>query len=340
MPISGPPPKKTKAPTSIAATVKVKKVAPVVEEPSPTVSKKNTLASRIQKYLKFATFEPESRYWLDTGSEDLNASLGSRDKGVRYGNIVELCGEEHHGKTMIALILAGIAQRDGAAIGYIDLEDSRDSVWASKLGLDLDDALLIYPKLVKSTKKGKPTSSEIEIPRLQGIEELFTEAEVGMAMMAETHQKQLWIIDSVANMQTVMAIDAGSEGQNMRTRNDRALFLAQALPRWSGLAANYNAIVILINQMRNKMGLVFGDPLESPGGRALRHACAVRARVRKKKSGVLKTADGRVLGKIGTIANFKNKAGGGSVPEQKCAFRVLTTKTPHRITFMPFEDAE
>lgn len=304
-----------------------------VEEPRHTIDVAR-LQSRIAKLLKFNTFEPEHHYWLDTGSPELNATLGSRDKGLPYGKIWEIYGPNHGGKTAMCQILAGLAQADGASFGYLDLENSRDQRWSEKLGVDWGNTYSIYPKLVNSAKK-KDT-----IPRLQSAEELFLEAEAAMQILAEQGvKKQFWLIDSVANIQTFKSVEAGTDGQNMNTRLSRASFLSDTLPRWAGLAANYNAMVMLINQVRMKPGVMFGDPETTPGGNALLHNCAVRARVRRVSNGLLRL-NGKVIGIVGVIRNIKNKAGEASVQGEEVGFSVKWNRKRAKIEFMSRSEAE
>ena len=307
-----------------------------VEEPEATSKSCVIDPTRIQRdiarLLKFTTFEPDQRYWLDTGSKDLNAVLGSKDKGVPYGKITELSGRESAGKTTLTTILAGMAQKDGAAVGYIDLEDSRDAGWALKLGLDMSRVIQVWPKLIRQGKK--------EIPRLESAEMMFQEAETAMQLLSEKGiKKQFWFIDSVANIQTEMVVDAGTGGQNMRTKLDRAQFLSQTLPTWAGLAANYNSMIVLINQLRDKQGFVLGKRTYSPGGRALRHGCSVRAEVIPVKGSVLRDGP-RQIGIRGKIVNEKNKAGGGSEQGASCGFAIRWNKSPAKITFMPLSEVE
>jgi RecA/RadA recombinase len=320
-----------------------------------------SIEAKIQRLLGFSTFEPEQRYWLDTGSPDLNAVLGSRELGIPYGKIIELRGEEHGGKTTLSTLLAGMAQRDGAAVGYIDLEDSRDEQWATKLGLDLTKVTKVYPKLIQPSKKAETEEGEEKekedrgasrkkkrkklkgqkgMPYLQAAEELFAEAETGMALLAQAGiKKQFWFLDSIANLQPAEVVDAGAMKQNMHTGAARAAYLSIALPRWAGLAANYNAMIILINQMRTRPGVMFGSPDYSPGGKALRHNCSIRANVKRLKNGQLRKGE-RIIGLVGVVENFKNKAGGGSVQSAKAGFKVLWNRTPAKYEFMSKSEAE
>lgn len=311
------------------------------------------MQASIGKLLKFSTFEPEQRYWLDTGSPELNGVFGSKEKGIPYGKVLELSGEEHAGKTLVSTLVAAMAQRDGAGVGRVDLEDARDDEWEIRLGLDPSSVVTIYPKLVltkaavtdddnKPVKKDKKKKkgSRTGIPRLQSAEEMFEEMKVGMALLAQKgFKKQFWFLDSIAYLRTDMQLEAGISGQNMRTRNDRAMLLSEVLPELAGLAANYNATVFLLNQLREKPGISFGDPLFSPGGRALRHSCSIRARIRRCKGGQLRKGD-RIVGLVGIIKNTKNKAGGGSQQTLECGFKIKWSVDPARVEFMSKEDAE
>jgi RecA/RadA recombinase len=214
---------------------------------------------------------------------------------------MEMRGKNHGGKTTLTTLLAGMAQRDGAAVGYVDAEDSRDKAWAERLSLDYDNVTVVHPKLV-TVKKTAP-------PRLESAEELFAEAETGMALMHKLgYEKQFWFVDSVAMLRPELMIEAGATGQNARTKLELSQFLSQRLPHWSGLAANYNALIILINQVLINPMAMFENPEYSPGGNAFQHTCTVRAQVRRVKSGKI-TKDGKVIGLCGLVKNFKNKTG-------------------------------
>jgi RecA/RadA recombinase len=125
----------------------------------------------------------------------------------------------------------------------------------------------------------------------------------------------------------------------MRTRNERAMLLAEALHKWCGMAANYNAMIVLLNQLRDKPGVMYGDPTGTPGGRAMRHCCSIRAGVRRFSNGHIRKG-GRIIGITGAIKNKKNKAGAGSVAEEECGFRILWNRPHAKIEFMGAKEAE
>lgn len=291
----------------------------------------DVIQAAAEKMLKLSVFEPEVHYRLNTGSPYLNATFGSRDTGIAYGKLIEVGGPEHTGKTLIDTILIGMAQRDGAAAGYIDLEESRDGLWAAKLGADWDAVTKFYPKLVRQ-KKGPPI--------LMGAEDVCEQAEQAMYLMAQHGaDKQIWFLDSVAMLQTSKQLAAGLTGITMNTRLARADFLSTMLPRWVGLAANYNAIILLSNQLRSRIGgfVMPGMEDETTGGKALRHACSIRVRTRRVKGGRLRNGKS-VVGLAGCLRNIKNKSGDGSVEGCECGFKVLWNRPKASIEFTSIED--
>ena len=308
--------------------------APVLRVPDASA-----MRTRINKLLKLSTFTPEVHYWLDTGSPELNETLGSRTHGIPYGKIVEISGKAHGGKTALTLVLAGLAQRDGAAVIYVDAENSADAKWCEKLGLsvgeDFNQIYLIQPKLVSD--KATPKAEDW---RLQSAEEMFDEAEKAMSNLhAQGFEKVFVMVDSIANLVTARVIEAGTAGQNMRTNSDRSMFLSSALPKWAGMAANYNALVVLINQIRTKPGVAFGDPTYTPGGNSLEHNCAVRAACRRAKNGKLRSGQ-TVIGLVGIMTNKKNKAGEGSMQDKDCGYKIRWDRSPAQVEFMSRTEAE
>lgn len=308
------------------------------EEPEPEAIEDDFadlkgIQERVHKLLDLSTYEPEYRYWLDTGSPELNEALGSRVKGLPYGKLYEIAGHKHGGKTTLVTVLAGMAQRDGAVVGYIDLENSYDPTWATKLGMRPEGVYLINPKLIKASSK-----KDADIV-LESAEQMFAEAEAVMkALHKRGRKKQFWILDSVANIQTQMAIADGTVDRNMRTNMDRASLLSAMLPRWCGYAANYNAMVMMINQLRRKP-VAFGDPFYSPGGDAVGFTASIQARVARIKGGKMLQA-GKTVGIVGKIQNIKNKAGEGSVQDNSAGFKIRWDRSPAKIEFMAVSQAE
>lgn len=315
----------------------MKKATPVAEveeiedESGVFVFDAKSIRGAVQKMTKVASYEPPIRYRLKTGSSLFNAVLGSAKHGVPYGKVIELMGPEHGGKTLIAQILMGLAQADGAAAGYGDLEESRDPAWAEKLGVLWEYVMEFYPQFNQPKKKGG-------LLKLQAAEQIFGEMERSMYKVFKAGaKKQVWFIDSISNIVTAKMINAGAEA-GMNEMLDRANFLAKILPRWAGLAANYNALVLVSNQLRDEVGgsFGFGGPQDhSTGGRALRHAAAIRLRIQRLKQ--LKHA-GRIIGLAGQLRNIKNKAGAGSEEGCECGYKVLWDGPVADVEFLPLAE--
>src|ERR1051325_10255047 len=146
----------------MAAKAKAKKKS------APTADDNIYDVDKLRRGLKHVNIEPQfERLWLDTGDRYLNGVLGSPEKGVPYGEIVELYGWEQHGKTLLAQELAAIAQDDGAGIVWVDLEHCFDPSWALRWGLDPERVALLQPYIGKF---GDET-------RLATGEEIFAELE-------------------------------------------------------------------------------------------------------------------------------------------------------------------
>ena len=161
---------------------------------------------QIRSLVKLSTYKPAEQFWLDTKYPALNAALGSRKKGLRYGRIIELRGPEHGGKTAVALMIAAMAQADGAGVGMIDVEQSRDKISTEQFGTRYKDIVRVWPKLI--ARKGR-------LPRRWNRQkELFQEAEAGMAAMAAAGlTKQYWFLDSIAMLRTRYQLMGSKKGR-------------------------------------------------------------------------------------------------------------------------------
>lgn len=287
----------------------------------------------IQKKAKHFTLERTVQCWLNTGNPMLNSVLGSREFGLAYGKMIEIYGPESHGKTMLSLLIAALAQKDGAKVGWMDLENSLDKAWVEAQGLVYDEVrkfklkILTDKKASKKQDKDKESTNGDGVARLETAQELFEEVELWMAYRksVEPEGKILIVVDSVAAVLTEEEIDAGTTGQNMRTMMSLPSFLSKTLKKWVALAENYNAMIIFINQVRMKPGVKFGNPEYTPGGKAAKHYCSVRASVRRVKGGRIKQGQ-QTIGLRGIITNIKNKAGGGSVEGNQCGYETFFNK--------------
>lgn len=299
------------------------------------------IQSMILKKLGCTVYVKGAKIWLDTGSPSLNSVLGSRKYGLPAGRMWELSGKKHSGKTAIVLWLAGLAQRlCDAFVIWIDAEGSLQSeseskrfhnAWAEKLGLDTASRnfYCVYPKLLirsKNRKRGKKLTKAGDT-FVQPAEQLFEEAKVRIHMIKKDYPDRpiFWVVDSIANLVTEAEQDAGFTESNMRTNNDRPMFLSKALPKMVTLGVNYDMWMFCINQVRTKPGVMFGDPTYTPGGNALEHNCHVQARMGRSKKFSLEV-NGRTVRIGGIIKNIKNKAGGMSIEGKQCSYSVSFRK--------------
>lgn len=319
---------------------------------TPVVSM-SAVQALIQKKLHINAFVPKYKYWLRIDPY-LAAVLGSESRGIPFGKVMELHGIEHGGKTLIGIIMGALAQADGAAFIYVDLEHSYDPLWIKKLGGNPDDVLLIEQKLVMPSfrKQKKDESDETyerlqlkyagkdKVPEMQSIESIFLEVQAGIFQLNKAGYKKIYLlVDSIAFMQTAMQNTAAEENNvNMRTNADLPMFLAKALPKWAAFAAAYNVLIVFINQLRDVPGAMYGPSERTPGGRQLRHTCHVRARVSRIGPGMKQGK--KKIGILGKIKNVKNKSGNGSVEGEECGFQVRWDKAKAEITFMSAVEAE
>lgn len=211
---------------------------------------------------------------IPTGSLSLDIALGIG--GVPRGRIIEVFGPESSGKTTVALHIVAEAQKMGGAAVFIDVEHALDPVYAQALGVDID-ALLV----------SQPDTGE---QALEICEALVRSGAIDVA-----------VIDSVAAMTTKAEID-GEMGDSFVGLQAR--LMSQALRKLTSVISKSNAVVIFINQLREKIGVMYGNPETTPGGRALKFYSSVRLDIRRKDQ----IKDGtEVLGNLTKVKVVKNK---------------------------------
>ncbi|MBR4223814.1 MAG: recombinase RecA [Oscillospiraceae bacterium] len=211
---------------------------------------------------------------IPTGSLTLDMALGVG--GLPRGRIVEIYGPESSGKTTVALHCAAEAQKLGGVVAFIDVEHALDPVYAKHLGVNIDDLLV-----------SQPDSGE---QALEIAEELIRSGAI-----------DLIVVDSVAAMVTKAEID-GMMGDNHVGLLAR--LMSQAMRKLTSVISKTNCVAIFINQIREKVGIVYGNPETTPGGRALKFYASVRLDVRK--GDVIKGKDGLIGNKM-KIKVSKNK---------------------------------
>ncbi|MCT0958337.1 recombinase RecA [Weissella cibaria] len=210
-----------------------------------------------------------------TGSLKLDVALGIG--GYPKGRIIEIYGPESSGKTTLALHAVAEAQRNGGIVAYIDAENAMDVEYAKALGVDVDELLL-----------SQPDTGE------QGLaiaDALITSGAIDMV-----------VVDSVAALTPKAEID-GEIGDS--TVGLQARMMSQALRKMSGAILKTGTTAIFINQLREKIGIMFGNPETTPGGRALKFYSSVRLDVRRKGGIDATKADGDDIKSVGNLTRIK-----------------------------------
>ena len=211
---------------------------------------------------------------IPTGSLSLDIALGLG--GIPRGRIVEIYGPESSGKTTVALHMTAEVQKRGGIAGFIDAEHALDPVYAKNIGVDIDNLYI-----------SQPDSGE------QALE--ITETMVRSGAM------DIIIVDSVAALVPKAEIegDMGDSHVGLQAR-----LMSQALRKLTGVVSKSNCTVVFINQLREKVGVMFGNPETTTGGRALKFYSSIRMDVRRIES--LKQA-GEVIGNRTRVKVVKNK---------------------------------
>ncbi len=211
---------------------------------------------------------------ISTGSISLDLALGG--KGIPRGRIIEIFGPESSGKTTLALTVAAQAQKTGGVAAVIDAEHAMDPSWARRIGVNIDDLLV-----------SQPDSGEqaLEICEL----------------LVRSNAVDIIIVDSVAALIPRAEIE-GEMGDSVMGLQAR--LMSQAMRKLTGIIARSNCTVIFINQIREKIGVMFGSPETTPGGRALKFYASVRIDIRR--TGSLKEGDVAIGNRVRTRI-VKNK---------------------------------
>lgn len=191
---------------------------------------------------------------VSTGSLSLDVALGIG--GVPKGRIIEIYGPESSGKTTLALHIVSEVQKTGGTAAYIDVENALDPLYAQAIGVDIDELLV-----------SQPDSGEAALGILDSL--------------VRSGAVDIVIVDSVAALVTQQEID-GDIGDAQVA--GQARLMSQALRKLSGSIAKSNCIVIFINQLRMKIGVVYGNPEVTSGGNALKYYASVRIDIRKSEA--------------------------------------------------------
>ena len=188
---------------------------------------------------------------IPTGSLSLDIALGG--KGVPRGRVVEIFGPESSGKTTLTLHIIASAQREGGVAAFIDAEHALDPSWAKRLGVQLDDLLVSQPDTGEQA---------LEICEL----------------LVRSNAVDVIVIDSVAALIPRAEIEGEMGDSHVGLQ---ARLMSQALRKLTGAISKSKCTVIFINQIREKIGVMFGNPETTPGGRALKFYSSIRIDVRR-----------------------------------------------------------
>jgi len=212
---------------------------------------------------------------ISTGAMTLDHALGIG--GLPKGRVVEIYGPESSGKSTLALTTVAKAQQMGLTCAYIDAEHALDPVYMQAVGIDLDNLLLAQPDYGEQG--------------LDILDRLLRTGELGVI-----------VVDSVAALVPKAELDGEMEQAHMGLQ---ARMMAKALRKVTGLAAQHDTLIIFLNQLRNKIGIMFGNPETTPGGMSLKFYSSVRIDVRKKED--LKDKSGELTGIRVKAKIIKNK---------------------------------
>ncbi len=248
---------------------------------TPAADKLSAVLNQIRKefgttaIMKMGDVEVQDVPVISTGAFSLDLALGVG--GVPRGRIIEIFGNESSGKTTLSLHIAANAQRQGGIVAFIDAEHALDIAYARRIGVDVDNLLL-----------SQPNSGE---EALQITEQLVRSGAVDVV-----------IVDSVAALVPQSELDGDIGDSHMGAQ---ARLMSQAMRKLTGLLATTKTLCIFTNQIRMKIGVMFGSPETTTGGNALKFYSSVRMKI--ARIATIKDPTGKAIGNRTRVNVVKNK---------------------------------
>jgi len=255
------------------------------EKPADTAKKGNTALDAVLNQIKkefgelsimrLGGEEHANIPVIPTGALSLDLALGVG--GLPRGRIVECYGQESSGKTTLALHVVANAQKAGGVAAFIDAEHALDPGYAKKIGVNLDDLLVSQPN------SGEEALSICE-------------------QLCKSGALDVIVVDSVAALTPQAEIDGNMGDSHMGLQ---ARLMSQAMRKLTGVLASTKTLCIFTNQVREKIGVMFGNPETTPGGKALKFYASCRLQV--QRIGAIKDSGGSVIGNRTRVKVVKNK---------------------------------